>query len=70
MNPSTRTICIDTDTLNEGANVVALKAAIAAEFPGSDVVVKSTGRGTEVDGFADNDTARAALRIVIERADF
>ena len=65
-----QTIIIDTDTLNDGADLRALAAAIAAEFPGADVAVKSTGRGTEVSGFDDNDAARAALRVVIERAGF
>lgn len=65
-----QTIRIDLDTLNEGANPAALKAAIVAEFPCVNVVIATTGRGTEVEGFADNDATRTVLRIVIERADF
>ena len=72
-----QTVRIDTDTLNIGADLrklgVALQAlvsAIDAEFPGTVVEIRSTGRGTEVEGFQDNDSVRAALRVIIERADF
>lgn len=65
-----QTIRIDLDTLNDNANPAALKSAIVAEFPGVDVVIANTGRGTEVHGFADNDAARASVRAIVERADF
>jgi hypothetical protein len=67
---STKTIRIDTDTLNDGFNMGALRAALEAAFPGADVEIKSTGHGTQVDGFDDNDDARDALRVIIERVDF
>ena len=67
---STKTIRIDTDTLNYGFNMGALRAAIEAEFPGADVEIKSTGCGTQVEGFEDNDAARDAMRVIIERLDF
>jgi len=67
---SNKTIRIDLDTLNDGANVEALEDAIIAEFPEADVVIRNTGRGTEVEGFEDDDAARAALRAVVECADF
>lgn len=65
-----QTIIIDTDTLNDGADLRALRDAVKAEFPHANVRTASTGRGTEVFGFDDAAETRAALRVVIERADF
>ncbi len=65
-------IIIDTDTLNEGADLLKLKAAIDAEFQGVTVEIRSTGRGTEIAGFDEDDAdeTRDFLRVVIERAGF
>ena len=68
----TKTIAIDTDTLNPGADLRELAAAIDAEFQGVTVEIRSTGRGTELAGFDEDDAdeTRDFLRVVIERAGF
>jgi hypothetical protein len=65
-----KTIIIDTDTLNNGADLDAMREAIEREVFGVEVEFKSTGAGTEFRGFDDADEARATVRAIVDRLDF